>query len=129
MNDGRRYLLGREERLTAPVSVPHGMNPPEPSYSRDEAISRLLPQTGILSQTLDTLPQAACPNDEAVATLTPHPQALAIQTAVNMSKVTVATMGEERPRPEAIPIRHFNRRERTRRPCQSIRHTGGYRKN
>lgn len=77
MSDGRRYLLGQGERLTGPVSVSHGMNPPKPPYSREEAIARLCPQVADLSQTLDALPSNACPNDEAVATLTLHPQALA----------------------------------------------------
>ena len=72
-----RFLLGYGERLTGRVPAPNSGPPPGPAYSFDEAIARLAPEATALSSTLDSLPSAACPEGEAVAVLTLHPQSLA----------------------------------------------------
>ena len=77
VSDERRFLLGRGERLTAPVDPPAGGAPSEPPYEFDEAIQRLRPQVDGLSESLDALPKGACPDNKAVTVVTLHPQALA----------------------------------------------------
>ena len=73
----QRFLLGYGERLTGPVSAPHGGPPPGPAYEFEEAIQRLAPQVVQMSGELDALPDQACPDNEAVAIVTLHPQSLA----------------------------------------------------
>lgn len=77
MPSNERFLLGYGERLTGPVSAPHGAPPPGPAYDFEEAIQRLGPEAVQLTSALDELPAGACPEDEAVAVLTLHPQSLA----------------------------------------------------
>jgi hypothetical protein len=77
MPDERRFLLGYGERLTARVNGPAGSPPPGPAYSFPEAVERLAPQVVELEAVLNALPRAACPDNEAVATLVLHPQSLA----------------------------------------------------
>lgn len=72
-----RFLLGYGERLTAGIPGLSRNEPPGPAYEFDEAISRLTPQAISLSSALDSLPDAACPGNEAVAVVTLHPQGLA----------------------------------------------------
>lgn len=77
MVDNARFLLGHGERLTAQIQGPGGGPPSEPPYSFSEALDRLAPEAEEMSQELDKLPEMACPANEAVATITLHPQALA----------------------------------------------------
>lgn len=77
MVDNRKFLLGYGERLTAPVAGPSSTAPPDPAYSFEEAIERLGPEAVEASSILSELPAGACPNDEAVAVVTLHPQSLA----------------------------------------------------
>ena len=72
-----RFLLGYGERLTGPVPAPHGGPPPGPAYEFEEAIQRLAPEVVQLSAALEGLPSDACPDNEAVAVVTLHPQSLA----------------------------------------------------
>lgn len=77
MASEERFLLGYGERLTGPVAAPHGAPPPGPAYEFNEAIQRLAPEIIRVSSELESLPAAACPDNEAVAVLTLHPQSLA----------------------------------------------------
>ncbi|WP_439901431.1 S8 family peptidase [Microbacterium azadirachtae] len=77
MSENQRFLLGYGERLTAPVTGPASSPPPGPAYSFEEAIQRLAPEAIEVSSSLDALPAEACPNNEAVAVVTLHPQSLA----------------------------------------------------
>ncbi|MGR6092108.1 S8 family peptidase [Brevibacterium sp. CSND-B09] len=77
MASNSRFLLGHGERLTAQIAGPGGGQPTEPPYSFDEALDRLAPEVQSMSQQLDALPELTCPANEAVATFTLHPQALA----------------------------------------------------
>lgn len=77
MPDDQRFLLGYGERLTTPVHGPSGNEPPGPAYSFEQALERLGPEAMDLTARLDGLPPVACPDNEAVATLTLHPQSLA----------------------------------------------------
>lgn len=77
MSEDKRFLLGYGERLTGHVSAPKSGAPLGPAYSFEEAVERLRPQTEALVTDLKSLPRAACPDNEAVGTLTLHPQSLA----------------------------------------------------
>jgi hypothetical protein len=79
MPSEERFLLGYGERLTGPVGAPHGAPPPPPppAYEFEEAVQRLAPEVVQVASVLDDLPAPACPDDEAVAVLTLHPQSLA----------------------------------------------------
>lgn len=77
MVESPRFLLGYGERLTGRVNAPASGPPPGPAYSFEEAIARLEPQASELAVKLQSLPADACPDNEAVATITLHPQSLA----------------------------------------------------
>lgn len=70
------FILGFGENLTEPVDPTLGGGPSKPAYTVDEAKERLLPMAGSTAAEFDELPDAACPNNEAVAVVTLHPQSL-----------------------------------------------------
>ncbi len=71
-----KFLLGFGERLTEPVPPPGGGQESELPYSVEQARERLVPLIVNAAQEFDDLPDDACPNNEAVAVITLHPQAL-----------------------------------------------------
>ncbi|EFO33880.1 peptidase S8 and S53, subtilisin, kexin, sedolisin [Roseibium sp. TrichSKD4] len=73
----QNFLLGRGERLTNNIVVKGGGAPKEPPYTFNEARSRLSPMVTEASSRIDDLPQAACPGDEAVISLTLNPEYIA----------------------------------------------------
>lgn len=72
-----RYFLGYGERLTGRVAPPAGGGGPQPPYEFAEAVQRLAPRANDASQSIDSLPEEACPHGEAVGVMTMHPQAIA----------------------------------------------------
>jgi len=72
-----RYFLGYGERLTGRVAAPSGGGGPELPYSIEEAAARLAPRLARVVTGLERLPDAACPEDQAVAVITMHPQSIA----------------------------------------------------
>ena len=74
MPEKRNYLLGYGERLTAPVDIASGGGPKTPPYSFEEARRRLAPMLASAALAFDELPDKACPNGEAVASITLHPE-------------------------------------------------------
>ena len=72
-----RYFLGYGERLTGRVAAPAGGGGPDLPYSIEEAVTRLGPRLEQVATVLDELPDAACPEDRAVAVMTMHPQSIA----------------------------------------------------
>ncbi len=74
MPEKRNYLLGYGERLTAPVDIGSGGGPKTPPYSFDEARRRLTPMLAEAALAFDRLPDNACPNGEAVASIMLHPE-------------------------------------------------------
>lgn len=76
MAEGLNFLLGFGERLTEPVPPPGGGQESELPYSIEEARDRLVPLIASTAQEFGELPDDACPNNEAVAVVTLHPQAL-----------------------------------------------------
>ena len=71
------YLLGFGERLTTPIPKPGGGGDKKHPYNFSEAQRRLSPQVERTVEIIEMLPRAACPNDQAVATITLHPTYLA----------------------------------------------------
>ena len=74
MPEKRTYLLGFGERLTAQVEIGGGGGPKVPPYSFEEAQRRLGPMLASVASAFDALPEKACPNGEAVASVTLHPE-------------------------------------------------------
>lgn len=72
--DKRNYLLGYGERLTSPVEIASGGGEKKPPYTLAEARRRLSPMLVATANNLLSLPQKACPNDQAVAAITLHPE-------------------------------------------------------
>ena len=70
----RNYLLGYGERLTEEVEIGSGGGTKESPYSFEEARARVTSMLESTVTALDMLPEKACPNDEAVATVTLHPE-------------------------------------------------------
>ncbi len=71
------YLIGRGETLVQPISLKSGGGEKAHPYTFDEAFSRLSPEMNIVQAAVEDLPRLACPNDEAVISLTLHPSYLA----------------------------------------------------
>lgn len=77
MAEKTNYLLGYGERLTTPIVASRGGGEKVHPYTFSEARARLVPRVTEVSLSLDSLPSAACPRDEAVAAVTLHPTYLA----------------------------------------------------
>jgi Subtilase family len=71
------FLLARGERLTHDVVVRGGGGPKVAPYTFTEAKQRLAPMLQHASTALDHLPDAACPRDQAVASLILNPEYIA----------------------------------------------------
>lgn len=72
MADVRNFLLGQGEQYTDSVIIKRGGGPKKPVYSFSEAKKRLTPRIVEAAKIIASLPQAACPGDEAVAVATLH---------------------------------------------------------
>ncbi|MCY4167378.1 MAG: hypothetical protein OXD36_06690 [Rhodobacter sp.] len=73
----QNFLLGKGERLTTDNVVKRGGQPKEEPYTIAEARDRLAPMVAGAAAAIDDLPEAACPKDEAVISLTLNPQYIA----------------------------------------------------
>lgn len=71
------YLIGRGETLVQPISLASGGGEKAHPYTFDQALERLQPEIDRLNSSIDSLPPLACPNDEAVISITLHPSYLA----------------------------------------------------
>lgn len=71
------YLIGRGETLVQPISLKTGGGDKAHPYTFDEAFARLSSEIDRVEHAIDSLPVLACPNDEAVVSLTLHPSYLA----------------------------------------------------
>ncbi len=77
MPDEPRFLLGYGERLTERVPPPGGGGGSDLPYTYTEAVQRLSPRVSQGVTNLQDLPRSACPENEAVAVITLHPQSIA----------------------------------------------------
>src|SRR5579872_1846180 len=75
--DKRNFLLGKGEDLTSPIVLPTGFGSKKHPYTFDEAQTRLKKMLHNVVASLDALPDIACPNDYAIATITLHPSYIA----------------------------------------------------
>lgn len=73
----QNFLLGKGERLTSDVVVKSGGGPKDSPYTFLEARSRLAPMVQGAAQNMDSLPDDACPNDEAIISITLNPEYIA----------------------------------------------------
>jgi len=72
--DKKNYLLGYGERLTSPVDVGSGGGPKHPPYTPAEARDRVGPMLTRAASALESLPEKACPQGQAVVSITLHPE-------------------------------------------------------
>ncbi|RYD55625.1 MAG: S8 family peptidase [Sphingobacteriales bacterium] len=77
MKQKQNFLLGKGERLTENVVINTGGGPKIPPYTFGEAKARLQPMLDNVVKQIDALPDEACPNDYAMATLTLNPEYIA----------------------------------------------------
>jgi hypothetical protein len=75
--ENTRFFLGYGERLTERVAPPGGGGGSNPAYTFEEAVFRLRPMVENTADSLEDLPNVACPRDEAVGVVTLHPQWMA----------------------------------------------------
>ena len=71
------YLIGRGETLIQPIELASGGGEKAHPYTFEEALARLSPELEQVSASIDRLPVLACPNDQAVVSITLHPSYLA----------------------------------------------------
>lgn len=77
MPDAPNYLLGYGERLAESVDIKFGGGEKKAPYPFSEARARLSVMAANTTAELKDLPDDACPGDEAVVSLTLHPEYLA----------------------------------------------------
>jgi hypothetical protein len=77
MADRRNFLLGRGESLTQQIAPPARKMQKAHPYSFAEALQTAQSQLGSIVSDIESLPTGACPNDEAVVSMTLHPAYLA----------------------------------------------------
>jgi hypothetical protein len=77
MPDRRNFLLGRGESLTKQIAPPGRPMKKAHPYSFAEALQTAQAQLGSIVSDIQSLPDGACPNDEAVVSMTLHPAYLA----------------------------------------------------
>lgn len=68
------FLLGKGEKLTSKVDVPHGGGPKDPPYDFSKAKKRIGERLQKVEAKLKNTPAAACPGEEVVAVVTVHPR-------------------------------------------------------
>jgi subtilisin family serine protease len=73
----RNFLLGKGERLVEDVVGVRGGGPKTAPYTFAEARARLEPMLVKAVRGIDQLPEQACPNDKAIATITLNPEYIA----------------------------------------------------
>lgn len=73
----QNFLLGKGERLTSDVIVKSGGAPKDNPYTFQEARKRLTPMVQNAASKVDALPDDACPNDEAIISITLNPEYIA----------------------------------------------------
>ncbi|MEA2898183.1 MAG: hypothetical protein QOJ84_3798 [Bradyrhizobium sp.] len=73
----RNLLLGKGERLVEDVAGVRGGGAKSHPYTFSQARERIAPMLARVVRGIDQLPDAACPNDRAVATITLNPEYIA----------------------------------------------------
>ncbi len=73
----KNFLLGKGERLTEDILVSSGGGPKEAPYTFIEARERLSPMVAKAVAAIDELPDEACPQGQAIISLTLNPEYIA----------------------------------------------------
>ena len=71
------FLIGKGERLVEDVAGVRGASPKYHPYTLSEAKNRLTPMLARVVRGIDELPDAACPDDQVVATVMLNPEYIA----------------------------------------------------
>lgn len=117
----RNFLLGKGERLAEDITVVRGGGPKSAPYTFSEARARLAPRFSNAMKDIDALPAAACPDDQAVVSLTLNPEYIAksyfpheLLTAAGVTavgsrprKIKPEKRSKDRPPEEAITTELF----------------------
>lgn len=77
MPERTNFLIGYGERLASDIAAPVSGGPKAHPYTFAEARKRLTPKVKAATTEMLNLPQAVCPDDQAVALVTLHPTYLA----------------------------------------------------
>jgi hypothetical protein len=112
----RNFLLGKGERLVEDVIIRSGGGPKEAPYTFFEARSRLAPKLSIAAATVDALPAAACPNDQAVIALTLNPEYIS-KSAFPLELLKAAGVVPIGSRPRRVKA---EKRSRNREPVEQL---------
>ena len=73
----RNFLLGKGERLTEDIVGVRGGGPKSAPYTFVEARARLAPMLSTAIKRIDALPDEACPDDQAIVSVTLNPEYIA----------------------------------------------------
>lgn len=112
----RNFLLGKGERLAEDITVRGGGGPKEAPYTFFQARQRLTPMLQRASSQIDALPDAACPNEQAVVGLTLNPEYLS-KSAYPLELLRAAGVTPVGSRPRRIKP---ERRSRNRAPSETL---------
>ena len=109
MPDRPNFLLGYGERLTEPIPPIGSQGKKYDPYGVSEARDRLAPMLSATVSEFDSLPEHACPRDEAVAAVTLHPQffAKSFYPSRLLRAVGLETIGS---RPKVVTPQKWTRR-------------------
>ena len=77
MAENTRYIIGQGESLSSSISLNQGGGDKNHPYSFDQAVAYLTGQIEETIESIDSLPDLACPDDQAVVAITLHPSYLA----------------------------------------------------
>ncbi|MCB1839081.1 MAG: S8 family peptidase [Alphaproteobacteria bacterium] len=73
----RNFLIGKGERLAEDITGVRGGGPKSAPYTFGEARARLTPKLTSAVNQIDALPPEACPNDQAIISVTLNPEYIA----------------------------------------------------
>lgn len=73
----RNFLLGKGERLTQSIVIKGGGGEKAAPYTFIEAVSRLTPMLTTAVRGIESIPDEACPEGQAIATVTLNPEYIA----------------------------------------------------
>lgn len=117
----RNFLIGKGERLAEDIAGVRGGGPKAAPYTFGEARTRLAPKLAKAVEEIDALPAQACPNDQAIVSVTLNPEYIAksyfpldLLTAAGVTavgskprKVKPDKRSKDRPPEEAITTELF----------------------
>lgn len=73
----KNFLLGKGERLTEDIHIQTGWGHKQKPYTFNESQERLIPMLSQSAADIHELPLDACPQDQAILSMTLHPEFIA----------------------------------------------------